>query len=96
MAISKETVEELARVCRLSLTREETEQYARDLGALEEMASALLSVEMTATERENMALPLDALRKDEIKPCLSRAELLHAAPARSDEYIAVPRTVEEV
>ena len=94
MKLSERTVTELANACRLSLIQDEIGQYAHDLGALEELAGALLAAE-GRVEDVREALPMSALRDDEAVSQASRGELLASSDHVTDGYITVPRTVEE-
>ena len=92
--LSEETVEELARVSCISLTREETARYCRDLNALEEMASVLLTLSPGEAWETGVALS-QSLRPDEKAEGISCEAVLQVAPCSSNGYIVVPRTVEE-
>ena len=85
---------DLARACRLSLTRDELLRFTRDLESLEELAATLCTVE-NRREEQRPANPLSALRSDEAIAGAWHSELLAACHEVSDGYIAVPRTVEE-
>lgn len=92
--ISEQEMTALAHACRLSLTPEEREQYARDLEALESLVCVLLEP-FSITKQQREAHTLAQMREDVILPSLSREELLKSAPLQTDGYIVVPRTVGE-
>lgn len=94
MKVSEQTVMELAKACRLSLTEDETVQYARDIDSLETLAAALFTAEGDSGDWRE-ALPLSAWRTDEAVSRSQRDALLKSAPHAADGYITVPRTVEE-
>ena len=93
MSLSEKDMAELARAARLALTHEELMQYARDLEALEDLASSLL-LPFEAEPVLEKPISLEGMRKDLAVPCLSRDTLMLLAPMTKDGYFAVPRTVE--
>ena len=95
MQLSIEELELLARRSRLILTEKEQEKYRRDLGALEELSTALLAYTECESEQEKTQR-LDDMRPDRSAKGLDREAWLAAAPARKGDYIPVPCVVEEV
>ena len=95
MELTEETVIELAQICRLALTQEETRKYCRDLAALQTLASALLPLSGAQTDCEENDAP-ELLREDVCRPFAARDELLRSAPRLEEGCLVVPRAVEEV
>ena len=95
MKLSIEELGLLARRSRLVLTEKEQEKYCRDLGALEELSSALLEYANGALD-EKEPQGLEAMREDRIANGLDRETWLSAAPLREGNYVPVPCVVEEV
>ncbi len=95
MAVTKETVEQIARLARLEFSAEETstflEQFNRILAYVEKLN------EVNTDGVEPMARVVDAtnvLRADEVLPCLPVEDALRNAPSRLENYIKVPKVVE--
>lgn len=93
MSVTETEVAELARAARLALTSEELMQYARDLEALEALASSLL-LPFEAESVTEQPISLEGMRKDLATPCLPRDAWMLLTPMTKDGYFAVPRTVE--
>lgn len=95
MQLSIEELELLARRSRLVLTEKEREKYCNDLGALEELSSALLAYDNGVTDAKKPQ-GLGGMREDRVTPSLDREMWLAGAPARNGDFIPVPCVVEEV
>lgn len=96
MALSRDQVEHVARLARLSLTAEEAERYSGQLssilGYIEKLQELDVSgVEPTTHAEEATSTPL---RKDEPRPSLTTDEALANAPAREGSHFSVPRIIE--
>ena len=95
MKLSVEDLELLAKRSRLILSEKEREKYRHDLGALEELSSALLEYTHGLTDEEKPQ-HLGDMRTDCVVTSLDREQWLAAAPARSGDYVPVPCVVGEV
>jgi aspartyl-tRNA(Asn)/glutamyl-tRNA(Gln) amidotransferase subunit C len=96
MAISKETVEHVAKLARLALSEDEktlyTEQLAKIIGYFDE----LKNVDTTGIEPMANALPLtNVMREDEIKTPPGSQTMLKSAPeveqTKDGNYFRVPK-----
>lgn len=88
MEITRELVERIAHLARLTLSEEEKvsmeKQLEEILGSMADLDTLRLEEEPTFLER------LGVLRKDEVKPGTERGELLKNAPETDEEYILAP------
>ncbi len=97
MAISRNEVEKVSLLGRLSLGEEELAQMTGQLG--EVLAYIELLGEVDTEGVEPMAHPLDvvdAFREDAVRPSLEREQALANAPHRDDECYRVPAVLGEI
>lgn len=97
MAISRDEVEKVSLLARLSLGEAELAQMTGQLGEVLEYIALLNEVDTEGVEP--MAHPLDlvdAFRKDEERPSLDREQALANAPHRDDECYRVPAVLGEI
>jgi aspartyl-tRNA(Asn)/glutamyl-tRNA(Gln) amidotransferase subunit C len=89
--IDRNTVLHVARLARLELSDGEVERMVGELaGVLEHIETiAQLDLENVAPTSHVVEVA-NALREDEPRACLSREEVLAAAPAVADDGFAVP------
>lgn len=96
MALTREQVEHVAKLARLSLTSEEAElfrdQLAGILGYIEKLQA--LDVEGVPPTTHAVEVESTPLRPDVARPSLSADEALANAPAREGTYFLVPRIIE--
>ncbi len=91
----KMNVRRIAELARLSLTPAEETRLSREMEDILTFAREIQQIDLTDVPQTRHILPIsNVLRADEVRPGLSREPLLTAAPARENDYIAVPRTVE--
>ena len=85
MAISKEQVEHVARLARLSLTDEEVRLYTGQLNDILQFAEKLNELDTEGVEPTSHVLPMaNVLRADEKRPSLNREQALLNAPDQKD------------
>ena len=95
MRLSNEEVEHIALLSRLELSETERERAQDELSQILGYFEALSELDTTGVEPTMHALPLqNVLRKDEVRPGLSRDEALLNAPEQADGMFQVPRVVE--
>ena len=89
-------IERLAKLARLGLTPEETEQFAAELGQIVGFVEQLQSVPIEGVDPTDQVTGLtNVMREDEVRPARqSREELLSNAPESEDGYIKVSRVRE--
>ncbi len=95
MRLSNEEVEHIALLSRLELSDAERERAQNELSQILGYFEALSKLDTQGVEPTMHALPIqNVLRKDEVRPGLSRAEALQNAPESADGMFQVPRVVE--
>jgi aspartyl-tRNA(Asn)/glutamyl-tRNA(Gln) amidotransferase subunit C len=89
-------VERLAKLARIGLTTEETEQFAAELGQIVEFVEQLQKVKVDGVEPTDQVTGLTSvLRDDVVRPASqTREQLLANAPDQEDGYIKVTRVRE--
>src|SRR2546428_481936 len=96
MAITREQVQHVARLARLSFTDEELDRFTHQLSdilAYAEQVSALATEDVPPTSH---ALPLrNVFREDEVIECLPQEKALSTAPEIEQGRFKVPRIMEE-
>ena len=95
-AISRDEVAHLARLARLDLREDELDHYAEQLDVI--LASVASVAEVAADDVPATSHPIpmtNVLRADEVRPSLTPAEALAAAPAAEDGRFRVPRILDE-
>ena len=94
--ISREEVQHVARLARLSLTDEELERMREQLDAILAYIDKLRELDVEGVEPTSHAVPLvNVMRDDEITPSLSQDAALANAPDRAGELFRVPRIIED-
>jgi aspartyl-tRNA(Asn)/glutamyl-tRNA(Gln) amidotransferase subunit C len=91
MAVSREEVERIARLARLSLTQEELVRFEHELnqileyvGQVQQAETSGVSAELDPERHENV------LREDVVRPSLPRDEALKNAPDTDGVHFRVP------
>lgn len=88
-------VRRIAELSKLALTPEEEIRLSKEMAGILEFARQLQQLDVEGVPPTQHVLDLtNVLRTDESCPSLPQEDILSAAPAREDVYIAVPRTVE--
>ena len=89
--LSREEIEHLARLSRLTLSGEEKEEFAKQLPDILEFVDQLSAVAKSSKATQAEAIPLAKLRgDDESSVKLSLQELEKLAPAWHDDQVEVP------
>ncbi len=88
-------IDRIADLAKLSLTDDEKKSAAVDMAAIVAFADELSDAPTDGVEPALFGGDqVNRLREDEAGLCFDRAALLAMAPAKTDEYIRVPRVVE--
>jgi aspartyl-tRNA(Asn)/glutamyl-tRNA(Gln) amidotransferase subunit C len=94
--LTRADVEHVARLARLALTAEEIDGLTTELAAILEYAAQVSALDTEGVPPTAHPLPLaNVFRRDEIRPGLSRDEVLAEAPAAEDGRFRVPRILGE-
>ncbi|GAA4413700.1 Asp-tRNA(Asn)/Glu-tRNA(Gln) amidotransferase subunit GatC [Actinokineospora soli] len=95
-SISRDEVAHLARLARLAVTEAELDKFA---GQLDQIVGAVAAVGAVADQDvppTSHAVPLtNVFRADQVRPGLTQAQALAAAPAAEDGRFRVPRILGE-
>ena len=93
--ITKETVEYVARLARLSLEEGEISKFQDQLSSILNYIEQLNEVDTKNTPPTTHVLPSmkNVFREDEIKVSLSPDEALQNAPERKENFFKVPRII---
>lgn len=95
MQITKETIEHVAKLSRLSLTEQEIIKYTSEISDILNFVDKLNELDTTGVEPTAYAIPMqNAFRKDEIRPSFDREKILQNAPAQLEGCFLVPKVVE--
>ena len=89
--VTIETVVHVARLARLSLTREECLTFAGQLDQVLEHATSIQSLDLTDVEPMSHPGASGALRADTARDAHVERDALAAAPDASDRLFRVPR-----
>jgi aspartyl-tRNA(Asn)/glutamyl-tRNA(Gln) amidotransferase subunit C len=95
MKLSKQEVEHVAKLARLAITAEETEQYSQQLSNILTYIEKLNALDTSKVEPTSHVLPMkNIFREDEVRPSLPREEILKNSPDCTEEYFRVPKIIE--
>lgn len=96
MAITREQVEHVARLARLSFTEEELDRFAGQLSTILDYAAQVTALATTDVPPTAHAIPLtNVFRPDEVRPSLSQEKALSIAPEVEQSRFKVPRITED-
>ena len=94
--ISREEVQNVARLARLHLTDEEAERMREQLDAILAYIDKLRELDVEGVEPTAHAVPLvNVMRDDALSPGLPQEAALANAPDRADDFFRVPRIIED-
>ena len=94
--LSRQEVEQVARLARLHLSDEELERMREQLDAILAYIDKLRELDVEGVEATSHAVPLvNVTRDDEVTPCLPQETALANAPDRAGEFFRVPRIIED-
>lgn len=95
MRLSDDEIKHIALLSRLELSDAERERAQNELGQILGYFEALSGLDTQGVEPTMHALPIqNVLRRDEVRPGLSREQALQNAPESADGMFQVPRVVE--
>jgi aspartyl-tRNA(Asn)/glutamyl-tRNA(Gln) amidotransferase subunit C len=94
MPLSREHVEHIARLARLSLTPTEIERYTTELTVILGYIDQLADVDTAGVEPQNQFVKAEnVFRDDLVEPSLPRDLVLRNAPQHDEEFFLVPRVL---
>ena|SRR5262249_46762932 len=94
--ITRDEVEHVARLARLSLAPDEKERMRRELDGILAYIDKLRALDIEGVEPTAHAVPLtNVLRDDDPRPSLPLADMLANAPDPHGDFFRVPKIIEE-
>jgi aspartyl-tRNA(Asn)/glutamyl-tRNA(Gln) amidotransferase subunit C len=95
MKITKEQVEHVAKLARLSITEQEKAIFSDQLSAILTHVDQLNELDTSKVEPTSHVISMqNVFREDRVKSCLSREEALSGAPDAAEEFFQVPKIIE--
>jgi len=95
MNISKDQVEGVAKLARLSMTPAELQQCSEQLSGILTYVEKLNELDTKNTEPTSHVLPLsNVFREDHLAPSLSADAVLGNAPEKDGRFFRVPKIIE--
>jgi aspartyl-tRNA(Asn)/glutamyl-tRNA(Gln) amidotransferase subunit C len=96
MEVTSTLVEKLAHLSRLQFTEAEKTAYTSDLQNMIAFVEKLNELDTTGVEPMlHMGDAVNALRDDEVKGSVTRAEALLNSPAKDAQYFKVPKVIKK-
>jgi aspartyl-tRNA(Asn)/glutamyl-tRNA(Gln) amidotransferase subunit C len=97
MKLSRQEVEHIARLARLTLTEAEIVRYQEQLSDILDYAAMLQSVDTSGIAPVTSVLPpkANALRPDQPGETLPKSQLFQNAPDQQDDQFKVPPVMEQ-
>jgi len=94
MKISREEVQHVAKLARLSLSEDETDRMTQQLDTILNYVDKLEAVDTDGIEpTTHTQQVVNAFREDEVTPSLERKKALNNAPEDNEESFVVPRII---
>lgn len=88
-------IDHVARLARIALTDAEKQRFAAQFGRLFEFIGELQQLKVEEIPATAQVIPIhNALRDDELRPCLPQDEALANAPDREGAFFKTPRILE--
>lgn len=95
MRISKEEIEHIASLARLSLSEKEKELFGSQLSSILDYMEKLNELDTRDIEPTSHVLPLSNVMRDDIpRPSIPREDALLNAPDHTDKFYRVPKIIE--
>lgn len=95
MKIEKETLDKLAHLSRLEISKEDEPKLLKELSAIVTFVEKLNEIDTEGVEPlTTMSLEVNALREDEPGVHMSHEEALRNAPAKDKDFFRVPKVLE--
>jgi aspartyl-tRNA(Asn)/glutamyl-tRNA(Gln) amidotransferase subunit C len=93
--LSKEEIEHIAILARLSLTEEEKELFGAQLSSILDYMEKLNELDTEHIEPTSHVLSIsNVMREDVPRDSIPRADALSNAPDRTDKFYRVPKIIE--
>jgi len=93
--ISKEEIEHIASLARLSLTEKEKELFGSQISSILDYVEKLNELDTKNVEPTSHVLPLSNVIRDDIPgPSIPREDALMNAPDHTEKFFRVPKIIE--
>jgi len=93
--ISKEEIEHIASLARLSLTEKEKELFGSQISSILDYVEKLNELDTRNVEPTSHVLPLSNVIRDDIPgPSIPREDALMNAPDHTEKFFRVPKIIE--
>lgn len=94
MSITKETIDHIATLARLSFSDEEKDIFVEQFQRIVEYVDVIQSLDLSDVEPlKHIGEAENVFREDEPRPSLSLEEALSNAPKRNESFFKVPRVL---
>ncbi len=91
----KMDIEKVARLARIELSGEEKKTFGSQLEQILAHMEQLNRLDTSGVEPTSHAIPMvNVFREDEVKPSMSREEVLDISPDQEEGHFKVPRIIE--
>jgi aspartyl-tRNA(Asn)/glutamyl-tRNA(Gln) amidotransferase subunit C len=95
MKISREEIEHIALLARLSLSEEEKDLFGSQLSSILDYVEKLNELDTKDIEPTSHVLPLNNVMRDDVPvPSVSREAALINAPSHTEKFFRVPKIIE--
>ena len=96
MKVTKDDLENVAVLSRLSIPADQQETYIQQMDSILTYMDNLAEVDTADVKPTTYALPMqNVFREDVVKPALDRDLALSNAPLKEDNYFKVPKVLED-
>lgn len=96
MKVTKEVLQNVAMLSRLSIAESEEEKYIGELDKFLTYVDNLSQLDTDNIQPTTYALPMqNVFREDVVKPSLPREKALQNAPLKDNGYFKVPKVLDE-
>ncbi|MEW6051612.1 MAG: Asp-tRNA(Asn)/Glu-tRNA(Gln) amidotransferase subunit GatC [Candidatus Zixiibacteriota bacterium] len=94
MPLSKDQVEQIARLARLNLTADEIERFSHELTVILDYVDQLRGVDTNGVEPQNQFVQTEnVFREDVVRPSLPQEMALANAPKKENGFFVVPKVI---
>jgi len=95
MSVTKETIEMIAGLAKIGLSRDEAERYAPEIGRIAGFADTLADLDVGNVAPSTHSVPLQSVFRDDVREVpLPREELLANAPEHDEACFLAPKVLE--
>ena len=95
MKITREIIEHVANLARLTLTEQEIERLTSEMGSIIEYVDKLDELDTSDVAPTSHVIPVqNVLREDRVEESYDRGKILANAPRQENGYFKVPKVVE--